>query len=241
MTRKLIAVVVFCAALTASPSLAAAGNGNGGHNNGGKAAEKKRVTKRLKPRALATRECTQQLHQMGAHVFKETYGSFQGCVDEIIDEAAVAVAQAIEECRRADRRYGRCINRRAMAILQELLATPPPPNPDPDPPPPNPDPDPPPPPTELSCPIDLGSTEAGLADLTFPDLTGETLSPELAAQVQNVQALVAELQELLALLSGQTGTIGQMLLDQLSFVEQQLRSVLPGLEASLNAELCPAG
>jgi hypothetical protein len=30
-----------------------------------------------------------------------------------------------------------------------------------------------------------------------------------------------------------------MLRDQLAFVEQQLRALLPGLESALNAELCP--
>ncbi len=227
MSRKLIATVaVCCAALVAAPAVAApAGKGKGKSAGGGVA--QKKAAKRVKPRAIATKECTLQLQQMGASTFKLTYGSLQGCVDEIIDEARIAVAQAIEECLQGNRAYGKCIFRRALAILQDLLGEPPPPPP-------------PPPPPELTCPIDLSSSEAGLADLVFPDLSGETLSPELAQQVQSFQALQAELAELLALLAGQTGPLGQMLLDQLNFIEQQLRAILPAIQDQLNAELCPA-
>jgi hypothetical protein len=215
MSRKLIAALaVLSACALAAPTLSPASPGPGKH--GAKA-------KRVKPRAVATKECTKQLQQLGAVTFKHTYGSLQDCVAEIVDEARVAVGQAKEECvgRKAS---GKCIFRTALAILEELLGTPPSP----------------PPPPPLSCPIELGSVEAGLADLVFPDLSGETLSPALAQQVENFQALQQELGELLALFAGQSGPIADMLREQLAFVEQQLRAILPDLEASLNAELCPA-
>lgn len=215
MSRKLIVILALLSACAlAAPALAPASKGPG------KSAAK---AKRVKPRAVATKECTQQLHQLGAASFKLTYGSLQGCVAEIIDEAQIAVAEAKEQCA-GKKASGKCIFRTALAILQELLGTPAPP----------------PPPPPLSCPIDLGSVEAGLADLVFPDLSGVTLSPALAQQVASFQARQQELQELLALLADQTGPLADMLREQLAFVEQQLRGLLPGLEASLNAELCPA-
>jgi hypothetical protein len=250
MNRKLILIAAVCCTALIAPGVADAN-----HKSHGKRGE---VSKRKKAHAVAVKECTIQQHQVGAVEFREIYGSFQGCVAEIIDEARVAVAQAIEECLGGEKvfgrnrreghgngagghghGYGRCINRRALEILQGLLAEPEVPGEDPPPPPP-PGEDPP-PPLPLSCPVDLPeSTMAGLADFAFPDLSGVTLSPELAQQIETFKAYQAELQELLALLAGQTGPIAQLLLDQLNFIESQLRAMIPSLEQQLNTELCPA-
>ncbi len=200
----------------------------GGHTGMAKAAEKKQKrAKRVKPRAIAVTACAAQLEGVGDQAFGDLYGSFDGCVADLLGEAKQALDQAVADCGGPGAPgFGRCVFEKAMEALGRVLGglpggeVPLPPG--------------------VQCPIDLPDSIslAGLSDLQLPDFNQTSLPSSLRQQIEGFEGLQQRLNELLAMLQGQSGFFAQLIQQHLAALEQQLNAVLPEVERRLNELFC---